>query len=355
MRGAVINGRLYRDRRRRRQSPFSPDPPPNSSAPDKSKTIAEPPRYHPNSTQHPDETFESNPMKMIRHDGKSQQVDPERAGQSLSLIFNHHIAVIIILAAHRVVTQQITATNHAIHHMHNRIRRRHFRSSHPRHLPLQIKTGDPNNLSNIATHFQASSVSPRLARFICGHTVSPLNCHHRASLRRHCNFGLYIRIEPHVFVIWSNLKSPTRWQQKEWNRRRTPVSQMVHMKWNKKNRGVRPIACPDKPPGRVTAWRYSNSVYRKNSVTDVSRDSNCQLVWTGDDFGSVFSTNAFLSLMYLFIHIFTTQKATSFVLRTLTKTRPALRNNQDNEIVLLLMISSMLVKTNQVWQNNMSV
>jgi hypothetical protein len=74
-------------------------------------------------------------MEMIRHDGKSQQVDPERPGHSLSLIFDHHLAMIVILATHRVVTQQITATNHTIHHMDNRnfIRRKHFRSSHPRH------------------------------------------------------------------------------------------------------------------------------------------------------------------------------------------------------------------------------
>ena len=69
--------------RRRSQSPLLPDPLPNSSAPDKSTTTAEPPRYHPKSTQHPDETSESNPMKMIRHDGKSQQVNSKRAGQSL--------------------------------------------------------------------------------------------------------------------------------------------------------------------------------------------------------------------------------------------------------------------------------
>jgi len=74
-------------------------------------------------------------MEMIRHDGKSQQVDPERPGQSLSLIFNHDFAMIVILATHGIVTQQITATNHTIHHMDNRnfIRRKHFRSSHPRH------------------------------------------------------------------------------------------------------------------------------------------------------------------------------------------------------------------------------
>ena len=42
-------------------------------------------------------------------------------------------AMIVILATHRVVTQQIIATNHAIHDMDNRnfIRRKHFRSSHP--------------------------------------------------------------------------------------------------------------------------------------------------------------------------------------------------------------------------------
>jgi hypothetical protein len=47
---------------------------------------------------------------------------------------NHDFAVIIILAGHRIVTQQITATNHTIHHMHNRnfIRRKYFRPSHPR-------------------------------------------------------------------------------------------------------------------------------------------------------------------------------------------------------------------------------
>jgi hypothetical protein len=74
-------------------------------------------------------------MEMIRHDGESQQVDPERPDQSLSLQFNHDFAVIIILAGHRIITQQVAATNHAIHHMHNRnfIRRKHFRSSHPRH------------------------------------------------------------------------------------------------------------------------------------------------------------------------------------------------------------------------------
>jgi hypothetical protein len=50
--------------------------------------------------------------------------------------------MIVILATHRVVIQQMTATNHTIHHMGNRnfIRRKHFRSSDPRHLPFQIKT-----------------------------------------------------------------------------------------------------------------------------------------------------------------------------------------------------------------------
>jgi hypothetical protein len=74
-------------------------------------------------------------MKMIRQDGKSQQVDPERPGQSLSRIFNHDFAMIVILATNGIVTQQITATNHAIHHMDNRnfIWRKHFRSRHPRH------------------------------------------------------------------------------------------------------------------------------------------------------------------------------------------------------------------------------
>jgi hypothetical protein len=69
--------------RRRSQSPFLPDPLPNSSAPDKSTTTAEPPRYHPSLPQHPDETSESDPMKMIRHDGKSQQVNPKSPSQSL--------------------------------------------------------------------------------------------------------------------------------------------------------------------------------------------------------------------------------------------------------------------------------
>jgi hypothetical protein len=75
-------------------------------------------------------------MKMIRQDGKSQQVDPECPGQSLSLIFNQDFAMIVILATHGIVTQQITtATNHTIHHMDNRnfFRRKHFRSCHPRH------------------------------------------------------------------------------------------------------------------------------------------------------------------------------------------------------------------------------
>jgi hypothetical protein len=74
-------------------------------------------------------------MEMIRHDGKSQQVDPERPGQSLLLIFDHQLTMIIILATDGIVTQQITATNHAIHHMYNRnlIRRKHFRTSHPRY------------------------------------------------------------------------------------------------------------------------------------------------------------------------------------------------------------------------------
>jgi hypothetical protein len=43
-------------------------------------------------------------MKMNRHDGQSEQVDAERAGQSLSLIFNHDFAVIIVLAGHRIIT-----------------------------------------------------------------------------------------------------------------------------------------------------------------------------------------------------------------------------------------------------------
>ena len=113
--------------------PSPPDPPPNSFAPDKSTTTAERPRYHPKSRQHSDETSESNPMKMIRHDGKPQQADAERAGQALSLIFNHHFAVILVLAAHRIVAKEIPATNHAMHHMHSRNRRKHFRSCHPRH------------------------------------------------------------------------------------------------------------------------------------------------------------------------------------------------------------------------------
>jgi hypothetical protein len=74
-------------------------------------------------------------MKIIRQDGKSQLVDPERPGQSLSLIFNHDFAMILILAGHRIVTQQVTATNHPIHHMDhcNFIRCKRFRSSNPRH------------------------------------------------------------------------------------------------------------------------------------------------------------------------------------------------------------------------------
>jgi hypothetical protein len=80
-------------------------------------------------------TRSQNQIEMIRHDGKSQQVNPKCPDQSLSLQFNHHYAVIIILAGHRIITQQLAATNHAIHHMHKRnfIRRKHFRSSHPRH------------------------------------------------------------------------------------------------------------------------------------------------------------------------------------------------------------------------------
>jgi hypothetical protein len=80
-------------------------------------------------------TRPQNQMEMIRKDGKSQQVDAKGCGQSLSLIFNHDFAVIVILAGHRIITQQVAATNHAIHHMHHRnfIRRKHFRSCHPRH------------------------------------------------------------------------------------------------------------------------------------------------------------------------------------------------------------------------------
>jgi hypothetical protein len=86
-------------------------------------------------SRHNIRTRPQNQMEMIRHDGKSQQVDPERPGQSLSLIFNHDFAMIVILATDGIVTQQVSATNHAIHHMHNRnfIRRKHFRSCHPRH------------------------------------------------------------------------------------------------------------------------------------------------------------------------------------------------------------------------------
>jgi hypothetical protein len=145
----------------------SPHRPPNSSAPDKSTTTAEPRRYYPKSRQHPDETLESNAMKMAGHDGKSQQVDPATPGQSLSLQFNHDFAVIIIPAGPRIVTQQVTATNHAIHDMHNRnfIRRKHFRSCHPRHhsAPNQNRPKPVIriNLSKIATQVQFSSVSPR--------------------------------------------------------------------------------------------------------------------------------------------------------------------------------------------------
>jgi hypothetical protein len=74
-------------------------------------------------------------MEMIRQDGKFQQVDAKGPGQSLSLNYDHHFAMIVILAGHRIVTQQVAATNHAIHHMHNRnfIKRKHLRTSHPRH------------------------------------------------------------------------------------------------------------------------------------------------------------------------------------------------------------------------------
>jgi hypothetical protein len=76
------------------------------------------------------------------------------------------------------------------------------------------------------------------------------------------------------------------------------------MERNKKIRGVRPFACPNKPPGRISLWRYSNSVYRKNAGTDVSRDTNFHPVWTGDRIGSVLSANDFLSVTNFIIHIY---------------------------------------------------
>ncbi len=107
------------------------------------------------------------------------------------------------------------------------------------------------------------------------------------------------------------------------------------MERNKKILCVRPFASPNKPPGRIAFGRYSNSVYRKDAVTDVARNTNFHPVWTGDYIGCVLGTNVFLSLTYFIVHIFTTRKVPSFASRTPTTTRPVLRNNQDNEVALL--------------------
>jgi|GEM_PF-6365871 len=98
----------------------------------------------------PDETLESNPMKMAGDDGKPEQVDPATPGQSLSLQFNHDFAVIIILAGPRIVTQQVTATNHAIDHTDNcnfiKVKTLPLEPSSPslRFKSKQIKTCDQN-------------------------------------------------------------------------------------------------------------------------------------------------------------------------------------------------------------------
>ena len=61
-------GRKGDRHRGRSQSPFLPDPLPNSSAPGKSTTTAQPPRYHPKSIPHPDETSESSGNDSTRTD-----------------------------------------------------------------------------------------------------------------------------------------------------------------------------------------------------------------------------------------------------------------------------------------------
>ena len=68
-------------------------------------------------------------------DDQTQQEKTPRSHPPLQFLSDHHVATITILAGHRILTLWTAATNHAIHHMHNRnlIKRKHFRSCHPRH------------------------------------------------------------------------------------------------------------------------------------------------------------------------------------------------------------------------------
>ena len=163
----------------------------------------------------------------------------------------------------------------------------------------------------------------------CTMTMPPI------SVQRNCDIGLHFRVEPNVFVIWSNLKSPARRQQEKRNRRRTPFRKMVHMEWNEKVRCFRPLASPNEPTRRIFLRHYSNSVYRKNAVTDISGNTDFYPIWRANCISSVFSANVFLSLANFTIHIFTTQIMPSFVSRTPTKSHLVLRNNQGSETVLL--------------------
>ena len=106
------------------------DPPLNSSAPDKSTTTAERPRYHPRLPQRRDETFESNPMNVRIPTQISQLWKLKTSSQP-------HQAQTLPLEPSS--TLSCSKSN-------------------------VIKTGDGYILSNNTTQLQASTVSPRSVR-----------------------------------------------------------------------------------------------------------------------------------------------------------------------------------------------
>jgi hypothetical protein len=70
---------------------------------------------------------------MVAHDCLTQQINPEVARLMNQLVIEPQLAMIEILPADRIIPQQKTAANRAIHHMHNRnfIRRKHLHARQP--------------------------------------------------------------------------------------------------------------------------------------------------------------------------------------------------------------------------------
>jgi hypothetical protein len=77
-------------------------------------------------------------VKVIRHDGLAQQIDPKGSSQPPKLRFQPLLAVVEALSAHRVVSQEKTPADGSIHDVDDGdfVRRKNLNASQPSHGPL---------------------------------------------------------------------------------------------------------------------------------------------------------------------------------------------------------------------------